>query len=470
MSKTIQVPIYQHNNLIEMQGGIAAERYHLTSAQYTAITTVAASKLLGRGSAGGSGLMEEITLGTNLSITGTTLNAVGGSQTPWTSNINADGYTLFGNDGSGENLTLSSTSHITKGKIVFGTSVYDEVNNRLGIGTVAPSQALDIIGNMKLSGSFGNATTTTIGSLTGVTSAGNQVLTKTSHGLSLNMGDIVRITSCTTAEDVRDYVIYYQDGNQFWVQPHLTGTQSDIALTVYRNCALIDTGGRMFVNSTVGAGTGDAALNISYVGNSGDSIKVQYPSGASAQYALRFCCGNGSGGITDTLILRNDGYLNSANLATFSLGFYGPGLYNVSSTFPHISVPGVTGGNIEAHNYLNSETSGSYNVFVVKSEYNQASGTAANTDLLINRTQTAVGSGAQLLIDAQVGGVSKFSVSNVGDVNLTGVLKIDAVQVLTNRVIDARIDDTINSGDATTDGVIDAIVDCLIAHGLVAAA
>jgi len=46
--------------------------------------------------------------------------------------------------------------------------------------------------------------------------------------------------------------------------------------------------------------------------------------------------------------------------------------------------------------------------------YNQTSGTAANTDLLIKRTETAVGSGAQLLIDAQVGGVSKFRVSNAG--------------------------------------------------------
>lgn len=42
--------------------------------------TMATNKLLGRGTAG-TGAVEEITLGTNLSLTGTTLNAAGGSIT-----------------------------------------------------------------------------------------------------------------------------------------------------------------------------------------------------------------------------------------------------------------------------------------------------------------------------------------------------------------------------------------------------
>jgi len=58
-----------------------------------------------------------------------------------------------------------------------------------------------------------------------------------------------------------------------------------------------------------------------------------------------------------------------------------------------------------------------------------------------------------------------------GDVvNTTASYQVDGAQVVTNRVIDARIDDAINSGDATTDGVIDAIRDALISHGLIAAA
>jgi len=54
--------------------------------------------------------------------------------------------------------------------------------------------------------------------------------------------------------------------------------------------------------------------------------------------------------------------------------------------------------------------------------------------------------------------------------NVTENIQIDGTQVIGNRVIDARCDDAVNSGDATTDGVIDALRDAMIAHGLVAAA
>lgn len=54
------------------------------------------------------------------------------------------GQTLEGGTGSGENLTLESTSHATKGKIIFGASAYDEVNNRLGINNTSPTFVLEV--------------------------------------------------------------------------------------------------------------------------------------------------------------------------------------------------------------------------------------------------------------------------------------------------------------------------------------
>ena len=74
-----------------------------------------------------------------------------------TSNLStgvSGGQSVVGGTSSGNNLTLSSTSHATKGKILFGTSAYDEVNNQLGIGTTTPSTALEIAngGTLKLGG------------------------------------------------------------------------------------------------------------------------------------------------------------------------------------------------------------------------------------------------------------------------------------------------------------------------------
>ena len=49
-------------------------------------------------------------------------------------------------------------------------------------------------------------------------------------------------------------------------------------------------------------------------------------------------------------------------------------------------------------------------------------GTAGHTDLLINRTETAAGSGTQRLIDAQVDSVSQFYVDNAGNLTAVGTV------------------------------------------------
>ncbi len=54
------------------------------------------------------------------------------------------GQSVVGGKNASENLILSSTANATKGNIVFGNSVYDEANNKLGIGTNAPTNAVHI--------------------------------------------------------------------------------------------------------------------------------------------------------------------------------------------------------------------------------------------------------------------------------------------------------------------------------------
>lgn len=51
---------------------------------------------------------------------------------------------IYGSVSASGALTLHSTTHATLGKILFGTSAYDELNNRLGIGTQAPANQVHV--------------------------------------------------------------------------------------------------------------------------------------------------------------------------------------------------------------------------------------------------------------------------------------------------------------------------------------
>ena len=66
------------------------------------------------------------------------------------------------------------------------------------------------------------------------------------------------------------------------------------------------------------------------------------------------------------------------------------------------------------------ETTGQSNVLTILSNHS-TTGDAAATDLLIKRNVTSTGSGDQLLIDAQVDDVSKFSVDTAGNITANSI-------------------------------------------------
>lgn len=86
----------------------------------------------------GSLIVAPTTFGTGLSGT-----------TNITANVStgvSGGQSIIGGTGSGESLTLISTTNATKGKIIFGasgTTAFDAVNNRLGVGTNAPAATIE---------------------------------------------------------------------------------------------------------------------------------------------------------------------------------------------------------------------------------------------------------------------------------------------------------------------------------------
>jgi hypothetical protein len=74
--------------------------------------------------------------------TGLQLNS--GALTATLSTGLAGGQTAYGGTAAGEDLTLSSTLHATRGDIILGTTVYDEVNNRLRLAGIADQGAYDL--------------------------------------------------------------------------------------------------------------------------------------------------------------------------------------------------------------------------------------------------------------------------------------------------------------------------------------
>ena len=117
---------------------------------HTNPVVVAASKLIGRGSAAGSGAAEEITLGTGLTMTGTTVSAtVAAGDTPpfaiasftYVSDVDSDGeaQTLDAGNSSG----VSAVFQVAAGtifRITLASGQPASPYKRVGVATIAPSE------------------------------------------------------------------------------------------------------------------------------------------------------------------------------------------------------------------------------------------------------------------------------------------------------------------------------------------
>ena len=100
-----------------------------------------------------------------------------------------------------------------------------------------------------------------------------------------------------------------------------------------------------------------------------------------------------------------------------------------------VAANGLADGAINLGSGTHSETANTNKVIYINPIYNQDASTASNTDLLINRTETSLGSGAQYLISAGTGGASyasKFFVSNAGQGYFAGNVGIGTTTPASN--------------------------------------
>jgi len=207
--------------------------------------------------------------------------------------------TIYGSSTDSGTLTLTSTSHVNKGTISIGRLTLSDLANANGIvfgnlGTA--TKAIDLSGSglsgdtdyliyfssnkgwkadgLFYSGGFYLSSTTAgianlntdavhlylnpdigyntllrlssastflagngtkVGSLTGCSSDGSTTITKTTHGLILATGELVHVTGSSTAADKGFYRIVSSGVSTIVVDRALSGTQTDVALTVYKD-------------------------------------------------------------------------------------------------------------------------------------------------------------------------------------------------------------------------------------------
>ena len=130
--------------------------------------------------------------------------------------------------------------------------------------------------------------------------------------------------------------------------------------------------------------------------------------------------------LTPLQVVGNGSFSGSVSGTSFRNS--GVGTFQLWASIGQMEFSGFTSGLNTAFYFqpdsANVKTSGSWNAVKIGTSFNQTSGGAANTDFLISRSETAVGSGNQLLIDAQVNSTSKFNITNIGQGYFAGSVGI----------------------------------------------
>ena len=410
----------------------------------------------------------------------------------------AGGTTLIGGIAASENLTLQSTSNATKGKILFGTSGYDEVNNRLGIGNTSPSVALEVgsttVGQSAIINSSLGSNIVTNGTfttdLTGWTGAG----WSQSAGTAVHSSGTTALTQAAATVTINTVykltfdLVYAGTGSLTPSCGGMTGTAyaaSGTTITWYftatATIALAFTPTTGFTGSidnvtlqAISEGKLSIGDNITGV-TAGKSLRftktLSDPYSNEMAFKFEYTTNKSTSG-DDTGLLINKTDTNSpgtSNLVDFQLAgvsqfrvqpngitvnrniFVTPTVRSASSNTTltlQTQTRSSAGNMILMTNGTFSNSIGVGVAVAITPTYNQTS-TGAGTDLLINRTETVVGSGAQLLIDTQVGGVSRFAVDNLGNLTLEGQTAKTISEARNTTSNTAGNNLTLNAGGAT---------------------
>jgi hypothetical protein len=272
--------------------------------------------------------------------------------------------TVQGSAAASGTLTLTSTSHTTKGKILLGTSGYDEVNNRLGVGNSTPNWSLDVAGTANFQQAVQYAVVSKTANYTATASdnvllvsaaSGNVTITlPTAVGISGRSYTIKRtdsttsntVTVATTASQTIDGATTY---TSLWAQYTYLQVISDGA-----NWWIVDT-------STIPDPWHSMSL-ASQWSNAGAGFNAcQYrlmPNGDVEIRGTPIFTSNGTSGLANptTLATLPSGYLPANLGGPVFLAATGGTYTVVSGSQPHVRVS--TGGAVQVYGLTSPTTNG----------------------------------------------------------------------------------------------------------------
>jgi len=292
------------------------------------------------------------------------------------------GQTVIGGTASGNSLTLSSTSHATKGSIILGTSSYNEVVNTLGIGTTASTLHKLVMADTVLAGS---------GSLDGSLINMTQTWSTTGSPTSI----LLNVTNTASGANAKLIDLKVGGVSQFNVS----------------KAGVVTTTGIIESASQVRGSSFRITLGGSYIWNGGSQIKsatdglIQLLDSAGTDF-IRLQLG----GTTSSFpAIKKNGAAINFRLADDSA--------DASITAGSATLSG-------ASTIADTVGAGSGSLAGSVLSMTQTWNTSGNpTAIKLNVTNTASGASA-LLMDLQVGGVSQFKVDKAGIGTFAGALAL----------------------------------------------
>lgn len=309
-------------------------------------------------------------------------------------------------DGSG---TAGYIPKFSAGSTLANSSIYVDGSGNLGVGTATPSTLLHVNGVTTISG---NLISSPLGQASAIANQNSNIQTFVGSYWNGSSSDTASITVQNVLEAGTDpsFTLAFQK---------VGGPPGDVRYG--------------FLGGAVGIGTLAPSADLEIRSSYSNIMITDQDHDSTSNNASTWL----SFAANDDELLGTLGFFVSPSMNMRMSSGLNRGIDFVTNDSLNVAVAISTAGNLGIGTtspsarldvrQTETSTSGTFAIAKIAPTYNQASGTASNTDLLINRTETAVGSGEQNLIDAQVGGVSKFRVDSTGKVygdgsQLTGVV------------------------------------------------